>query len=149
MEEGPSVFTQIFLGSLGLGISSAIHIVVLLSAIWVLRRIHYHINHSVFLKPGLLLASALTAVIFGHTVQVWLWAVAFLIAGALPTVADAIYFSLVTYTTVGYGDVTVGPGTRIFAAMAAVTGVLNFGLSTAFLVRLIARLWPNEVSDQD
>ena len=149
MGAGASVFTQILLGSIGLGLSSAIHIVVLLGAIGLLRKIHYHIDHSVFLKPGLLMAAALTAVIFGHTVQVWLWAGAFLLAGALPTVADAIYFSLVTYTTVGYGDVTVGAGTRIFAATAAVTGVLNFGLSTAFLVRLVARLWPNELSNRE
>ena len=61
-------------------------------------------------------------------------------AGTLPDLADAIYFSLVTYTTLGYGDIVVGSGFRVFAAMAAVTGLLNFGISTAFLVGLIGRL---------
>ena len=139
------VFTQLLFGSFCLGLSSIIHIAVLLAAISVLRLIHYHVGENQFLKPALLLATALAAVVFGHTVQVWLWAAAFMINGALPTLADAIYFSLVTYTTVGYVDVTVGPETRIFGAMAAVTGVLNFGLSTAFLVRLIAKRWPNDV----
>ena len=70
----------------------------------------------------------------GHTIQVWLWAVAFVWGGALPTLSDAVYFSIVTYTTLGYGDITIGPESRIFGAMSAVTGLLNFGLSTAFLV---------------
>lgn len=147
MEEQTDIFTQIFMGSLGLGVSSLIHITVLLGAISLLRTIHASVDATHLLKPALLMVTALAAVVFGHTVQVWMWAGAFLAVGALPTLADAIYFSLVTYTTVGYGDVTVGPETRIFAAMAAVTGVLNFGLSTAFLVRLVAKLWPTDVEE--
>ena len=81
-------------------------------------------------------------VLFAHTIQVWIWAGAFMALKVLPNISDAIYFSLVTYTTVGYGDVTVGGGFRIFGAMAAVTGLLNFGLSTAFLVGLFDRMMP-------
>ena len=55
-----------------------------------------------------------------------------------------VELGLVTYTTVGYGDVIVGPDYRLFAAMAAVTGLLNFGLSTAFLVGLFGRLLPDD-----
>ena len=142
------IFTQIMLGSLGLGVSSLIHIAVLLAAISALRHVSSRVGETQFLKPGLLIATALAAVVVGHTIPVWLWAAAFLAVGALPTLADAIYFSLVTYTTVGYGDVTVGPETRIFGAMASVTGVLNFGLSTAFLVRLVAKLWPDDVPEE-
>jgi len=63
----------------------------------------------------------------------------------LPDFSDALYFLLITYTTVGYGDVTVGPDYTLYAAMAAVTGLLNFGLSTAFLVGLFTRLLPAEL----
>ena len=60
--------------------------------------------------------------------------------GALPNLSDALYFSIVTYTTLGYGDIIVGQEFRIFAAMAALTGLLNLGLSTAFLVGLFGRI---------
>ena len=59
--------------------------------------------------------------------------------GALSDPGEAICFSPVTYTTLGYGDIVVGSGFRIFAAMEAVTG-LNFGISTALLVGLYGRL---------
>lgn len=78
-------------------------------------------------------------VVMGHAFQVWLWAMAFTVLGTLPNIDDAIYFSLVTYTTLGYGDVTVANGFRTFAVIAAVTGLLNFGLSTAFLVGLLGK----------
>lgn len=88
----------------------------------------------------MLTAFAFAAVVLAHTVQVWAWAATFIALGALTGFADALYFSLVTYTTLGYGDVTVGQDFRLFAAMAAVTGVLSFGLSSAFLVGLLARI---------
>ena len=53
---------------------------------------------------------------------------------------SAVYFSLVSYTSLGYGDVVLGPGARIFGAFSSVTGLLSFGLSTAFLVALMTRL---------
>ena len=55
--------------------------------------------------------------------------------------AEAIYFAIATYTTVGYGDITVGSEFRIFAVMAAATGLLSFGLSTAYLGALLQRIW--------
>jgi len=63
------------------------------------------------------------------------------LSGALPDWNTAVYFSLVTYTTLGYGDVVLGPGLRIFAAFSAVTGLLGFGISTAFLVGAIGKVF--------
>ena len=80
------------------------------------------------------------AVVPAHTVQVRIRAGAFVMTGALSDPGEAICFSPVTYTTLGYGDIVVGSGFRIFAAMEAVTGLLNFGISTAFLVALYGRL---------
>lgn len=53
---------------------------------------------------------------------------------AIASLEDAIYFALVTSTTLGYGDITLGSRWRLFGAMAAVNGLLTFGLSTAFLI---------------
>ncbi len=61
--------------------------------------------------------------------------------GALPGFAEAIYFAIVTYTTLGYGDIVLDANFRVFAALSSVTGLLNFGLSTAFLVGILSRLF--------
>lgn len=89
----------------------------------------------------MLIFVALSYIIFAHTLQVWIWSSGFVLAEALPDWNTAIYFSLVTYTTLGYGDVVLGPGLRIFAAFASVTGLLGFGLSTAFLVGAAGKIF--------
>jgi hypothetical protein len=90
---------------------------------------------------GILVGCAFAAISFSHIAQVSIWAFCFSAFGALPDIAESIYFALVTYTTLGYGDITLGHGFRVFGSVAAITGVLNFGLSTAFLVGLITRLF--------
>ncbi len=138
--------TQIAFGSLILGICSAIHISFLAGAISFLKRIGRRFesknepSHWVFLTTVAFIAVALA-----HTMQVWIWAASFVLLEVVVTSADAIYFALVTYTTLGYGDIVPQEGTRVFAAMAAVTGLLNFGLSTAFLVGLLSKLLPTDL----
>ncbi len=134
---------QIASGSVLLLLCSVIHLGILIGTAGTMRRIgsrfpKTHLRHH----WGFVTAIAFAAVVVAHTIQVWLWAAAFIVLDALTEFSDALYFALVTYTTVGYGDVIVGEGFRLFAAMAAVTGLLNFGLSTAFLVGLMSRLLP-------
>jgi hypothetical protein len=86
------------------------------------------------------IARLFIAIALSHTVQVCIWAATLLAVGALAHGEEAIYFAMVTYTTVGYGDVVLSPEFRIFGAMAAMTGILCFGLSTAVLVGYFAGL---------
>lgn len=80
-------------------------------------------------------------VLAAHTVNVWLWACVLLWVRALETLEAAVYFALVTTTTLGYGDVVLHRRWRIFGAMAAVSGLMTFGLSTAFLVAIVQILF--------
>ena len=43
----------------------------------------------------------------GHMLQMLLWAVAYRAVGAIEDFEKAMYFSMVTFTTLGYGDVTL------------------------------------------
>lgn len=79
-----------------------------------------------------------------HTVQIYLAAIVLWLVGALPGYEEPIYYALVTYTTVGYGDVVLGPDFRILGAMISVAGILMFGMTTAFLVGLFARIMGEE-----
>ena len=138
-----SVTVQIILGSAVLGLCSMIHIAMLVGAVPLFGALGARLAHvRRILRLGILLTGAVALVVLAHTIQVWIWAFSFLIGGEFQTVGDALYFSLSTYTTVGYGDVILGPDTRIFAAMESVAGLLSFGLSTAFLVSFLERLFP-------
>ena len=85
---------------------------------------------------------ALFLLIFAlHVVEIGVWAVFYVAAGVLPTFEEAVYFSIASYTTVGYGDVVLGPEWRVLGAAEAAAGVLLFGWSTALLFAAIQRLY--------
>ena len=69
-----------------------------------------------------------------------LWAAAYLGLGALGSWPEAYYFSATTFTTTGYGDVTLSPAWRPLGNFEAVIGILMFGWSTALLVTVVTHL---------
>ncbi len=76
------------------------------------------------------------------TVEIWLWAIAFAISGAVPDFATALYLSTVTFATVGYGDIVPAADWRLLGALEGVTGFLVIGWSTAYLVVAGTRFGP-------
>ena len=134
-----TLLMQTLLGSVVLGMCSLLHISLIAVTVRGLRHVAEQTTAKWISHWITLVMVGFGAVVLVHAIHVWLWALIFVALGALPDIENAIYFSLVTYTTVGYGDVTISPDFRVFAAMAAVTGLLNFGLSTAFLVALVSR----------
>jgi voltage-gated potassium channel Kch len=79
-----------------------------------------------------------------HIVEVTAWAMTYL---AIPditevtTYEEAVYFSTVTFTTLGYGDITLTPPWRLLSGIEAMNGILLFGVSTAILLAIAQRLW--------
>ena len=82
---------------------------------------------------------AVVPLFFGHLAQVGLWAGFLVWLGAVETHDDVFYFSLFTFTTLGYGDIVLVPGYRIFGALAATCGSLMVGWSTALIFAAISR----------
>jgi len=71
------------------------------------------------------------------TLSVWSWAGVYLYIGLFDQLETALYFAIVSFTTVGYGDVVIGENWRLLAGMTATNGLLVFGLFTAFLVEIL------------
>ncbi len=97
-------------------------------------------SRSTYLRVALLLR-LFGGIVLLHLVQVGLWAVVFWRAHELPNVETALYFSLATYTTIGFGDVVVGPGWRVLAGIEGLTGILLVGWSTAFVFAVVNRMY--------
>jgi voltage-gated potassium channel Kch len=81
-----------------------------------------------------------------HLLEAVAWAALYLIAGALPNLETAIYFSLTSYTTVGYGDVVLQAPWRLLGPIEAAVGILMFGWSTAIIVTAVAKVQGSRLS---
>ena len=59
------------------------------------------------------------------------WAAVYVSVGAIEGFEEALYFSVVTFTTLGYGDITLGETSRLLACFQAANGTITFGWTTA------------------
>lgn len=93
-------------------------------------------------RPRLILMLCVAGVwILGQiTAGVWMWALAFHLLGAFPAFEESMYFAIVTYTTLGFGDVLLAQEWRLLSGMAAANGLLNIGLLTAILVEALGQV---------
>ena len=94
-------------------------------------------------KAGLL--SALTVWMFlAIVLEAGLWALLYLfdpLITALPDLETAFYFSMVTFTTLGFGDVVLTGPWRMLASIQAANGVIIFGWTTALIFYFIQHIY--------
>jgi hypothetical protein len=108
---------------------------------WALLRIQGHADrHSRSLVDvtGLLIVVAAWCIVL-HLAQIVIWAIFYLWHKGMPDLPSAIYFSAVTYTTTGYGDLVLPQEWRLVGGVEALTGILMCGLSTGFFFAIFTR----------
>jgi Ion channel len=75
-----------------------------------------------------------------HLAEITLWALFYLWRGYLPDAEAAFYFSGVTYTTVGYGDIVLAKSYRLLAPLEGLVGVLMCSLSMGYFFVVVNRI---------
>lgn len=80
------------------------------------------------------------AIITLHGAEIWLFTGFYLASGAISTVEEALYFSTISYSTVGYSDIHITPQWRLVGAFESILGVILLGWSTAFFLRTLSRI---------
>jgi hypothetical protein len=85
-----------------------------------------------------LLVSVAWWLILLHLAEIAVWASFYWWQQCLPDLGSSFYFSGVTYTTVGYGDLVLPPGWRLLGPVEALTGILMCGLSTGLFFALVS-----------
>ena len=72
-----------------------------------------------------------------HLAEILLWGLCYLWWGCLPDAEAALYFSGVTYTSIGYGDLVLAKPWRVLAPIEGLTGILMCGLSTGVFFAIV------------
>ena len=75
-----------------------------------------------------------------HLLEITAWATTYRLGDAMPDMASAYYFSAVTYTTTGYGDLVLPQEWRLVGGIEALTGILMCGWSTCFFFAVVSRM---------
>jgi hypothetical protein len=128
----------------------ALTVIIHFAGMLVLMRLLRTTGHRLHPRESIIGRGAtVVAIVFGlvviHGVEIWTYAVAYLVVGALSDFETALYFSTTSFTTLGYGDVVLDRQWRLFGAIEGANGLLLFGWSTAFLFSLLAQMRSLEI----
>jgi len=73
--------------------------------------------------------------------EVFLWAVIYILLKAIQGLESALYFSMVTFTTLGYGDMVLDERWRVLASFEAANGIIMFGWTTAIVMAVVHHVY--------
>lgn len=85
-----------------------------------------------------------------HTVEIVIWAITYrnlMPVSELASFEEAVYFSIVTFTSLGYGDITLSEGWRLLSGMEALSGIILVGWSTAMIFSVVQHIWRGLAQD--
>ncbi|MGB6223647.1 potassium channel family protein [Haloferula sp.] len=102
---------------------------------WMLE--HLGVRHT----GKILLLGSFFALLLAHLAEAGIWGLFLYRTRLLPRITDGIYFTATSITTLGYGDILLKYPWRHLGTLIAITGVLMFGCSTAFLFVVLQEVW--------
>ena len=88
-----------------------------------------------------LLIGTFSALIVLHMIETAIWATFYYVRGLFPDFETSLYFSITSYTTIGFGDVVLPRAWRMLGGIEGISGVLLCGLSTAFVFAIVNGLF--------
>ena len=132
------MFTELAIAAAIVAVSLIIHLAgILLMAESLLRR-RDELEQSVSKRHFVLLMIALfIGILLLHMIQTSLWAVFYYTQELFSDFETSLYFSMVSFTTIGYGDVLLPRNWRLLGVIEGFSGVLLCGVSTAFIFAVV------------
>ena len=91
-------------------------------------------------RGALFTLAIVLAILALHGIEIWAFALLYLAIGAIPTLEGALYFSTISYSTVGYSDIHIVREWRLLGAFESIMGMVLLGWSTAFFFRMLGRI---------
>ena len=87
------------------------------------------------------LAVIVIIMFFATILESGIWTICYLYLGALQSFEEALYFSIVTFSTLGFGDLILEQEWRFLSALEAANGIIMFGWSTAIVIAAVQKLY--------
>ena len=145
------MWSQIFLGCFLVLVTTIVHMFATGAALVMLKKMGrlLHMNKASTLQRALLVGGLVASMFLVSVLDAVIWAYVYLRVGAIEQLETALYFSMVTFTTLGYGDVTLPPDWRLLASFEAANGIMMFGWTTALIAAVIQRLAPERHRGHD
>lgn len=106
---------------------------ILLMAEWLLHRREDLERTASRKQTVLLIVTLFCGILILHLIQTTLWAVFYYAQNLFSDFETSLYFSMVSFTTIGYGDVLLPQRWRLLGVIEGFSGVLLCGVSTAFI----------------
>jgi hypothetical protein len=98
-------------------------------------------------KASVVLSFFVLWLFLATVLEVWTWSILYVVIGALDDFETALYFSTVTFTTLGYGDIVLEKDWRLLASFEAANGLFLFGWSTALVFAVVQ--WVFDLRDRE
>ncbi len=121
-----------------------LHLTGLLVLLHFLRRNAHHANGGDGIRYSLRQGAIVLTVVFGvfllHAAEISLYGLTYVAVGAFKEFETALYFSASAFSTLGFGDVVLGPDWRMLSAVEGVSGLILIGWSSGFLLSVTSRL---------
>ncbi len=134
------VWNNILLASLLTTITIFIHSFTTRFIVYIVyKRNLEHVLH-LYLK-GFWTAIIVFILLMTSIIEAGVWALSYMLIHAIPVFENALYFSIVTFTTLGYGDITLSENWRLLASFEAAVGIIIFGWSTAIVMAVVQKLF--------
>lgn len=143
------MLTEISVAAMIVAVCLLLHVAgLLLMAEWLLQRREDLERNATRIRHAILMILLFSGIMLLHVVETSLWAVFYYTRALFMDFETALYFSLTSYTTIGYGDVLLPRRWRLLGAIEGISGVLLCGISTGFIFAVINSMFQARMRQQ-
>jgi hypothetical protein len=137
------MLANLALGTLFIAITVLLHTFGLVTLTRTMNRVvHWFRLHRHDFGKSVAMVTTVLGLFVLHTIEIWVWASLFFASKAVVPFQDALFYSTVTFSTVGSGEIAVRPEWRLLASLEGINGFILIGWSTAYLVSASTRHGP-------
>jgi voltage-gated potassium channel Kch len=134
------MLVQVLIGSALILVTTLIHAGGMSVALrWLTMTYAKRLHLASFWKRSLVVAALVLILFVATFLEASLWAATYVVLDAISEFEEALYFSIVTYTTLGYGDVVLDDRWRLLSSVEAANGLIIFAWTTALIIVALRR----------
>jgi hypothetical protein len=138
------MLNEIIVGAALVAITAIVQAVFMLSGFRALQALRTHERRFSHHHATLIIVLFVLFMFLAMVVEMSIWAAVYYGVGAIEGFEDALYISVGSFTTIGYGDVAVAPEWRLLVAFEGANGMIIFGWATALVIAAVQHfdVWP-------